>query len=45
MKMNAAARRVQEQAAAGCSVFMPKQTSGILPEQYLQANLTNVREL
>ena len=41
----AAARRMQEQEAAGCSVFMPEQTSGILPEQDLQANLANSREL
>ena len=31
----AAAHRMQEWAAAGCSVFMPEQTPGILPEQDL----------
>jgi hypothetical protein len=36
---------MQEWAAADFSVFMPEQTSGILPEQYLQANLANGREL
>ena len=41
----AADRRMQERAAVGCSVFMPEQTSGILPEQDLKANLANSREL